>query len=370
MSFIKQNEQFEQWLRSQCAVVDADLEKKHRRMRKDAMSFLRATYFYWAQEIESICGNLEKAPQVLAVGDIHVENFGTWRDAEGRLVWGVNDFDEAAVMPYALDLVRLATSVRLFPDRILPARRACDAILLGYRRGLSNPRPTLLDEHAAWMRPMVACTDGDRRQFWRDIDELHPSEPSDEVRKALASALPNGAQVQFHAPRARGGGSLGRPRFVVVAAYQGGRIAREAKALVPSAWDWAHGGTGDIRNFTRLATGRCRSPDPHLDVRGTFIVRRIAADSRKLDLTAEGNSLVDERILSAMGADLAAIHCADQGKAGLIEKDLENRPEDWLHKNARLAAAWAERTYEGYVKNAANPKGSKGKAGTARPQIS
>ena len=28
------------------------------------------------------------------------ENFGTWRDADGRLVWGVNDFDEAAVMPW------------------------------------------------------------------------------------------------------------------------------------------------------------------------------------------------------------------------------------------------------------------------------
>ena len=50
---------------------------------------------------------------MLAVGDIHVENFGTWRDAEGRLVWGVNDFDEAARMPYAIDIVRLATSAVL-----------------------------------------------------------------------------------------------------------------------------------------------------------------------------------------------------------------------------------------------------------------
>jgi len=36
---------------------------------------------------------------VLAVGDLHVENFGTWRDAEGRLIWGVNDFDEAWRLP-------------------------------------------------------------------------------------------------------------------------------------------------------------------------------------------------------------------------------------------------------------------------------
>ena len=31
----------------------------------------------------------------LSVGDLHVENFGTWRDSEGRLIWGINDFDEA-----------------------------------------------------------------------------------------------------------------------------------------------------------------------------------------------------------------------------------------------------------------------------------
>ncbi len=63
------------------------------------------------------------APQVLAVGDMHLENFGTWRDADGRLVWGVNDFDEAAVMPYPLDLVRLAASIRLAPKLRVAIRR-------------------------------------------------------------------------------------------------------------------------------------------------------------------------------------------------------------------------------------------------------
>ena len=43
--------------------------------------------------------NSGDAPKVLAVGDIHIENYGSWRDAEGRVVWGVNDFDEAAKCP-------------------------------------------------------------------------------------------------------------------------------------------------------------------------------------------------------------------------------------------------------------------------------
>ena len=50
---------------------------------------------------------------MLAVGDLHVENFGTWRNVEGRPVWGINDFDEACEQAWISDLVRLATSAML-----------------------------------------------------------------------------------------------------------------------------------------------------------------------------------------------------------------------------------------------------------------
>jgi Uncharacterized protein conserved in bacteria (DUF2252) len=94
-------------------------------MKRSAFIFLRATYVCWAKLITSTCPEPKDAPQILSVGDTHVENFGTWRDAEGRLVWGINDFDEAATMPYPLDLVRLAASVRLSP-KLHVARPAAD----------------------------------------------------------------------------------------------------------------------------------------------------------------------------------------------------------------------------------------------------
>ena len=100
MSFRGDNEAYEAWLRLRCQVVEADLEHKHEKMKKDSFTFLRATFFRWAKTIEKICSDLSDAPAVLSVGDTHVENFGTWRDAEGRLVWGVNDFDEAALIQY------------------------------------------------------------------------------------------------------------------------------------------------------------------------------------------------------------------------------------------------------------------------------
>jgi uncharacterized protein (DUF2252 family) len=116
MSLQDDTRRYEDWLHKQCDVVEADLARKHKSMGKNAFVFLRATYYRWAKQIETWCPQLFNAPQVMAIGDAHTENFGTWRDQEGRLVWGVNDFDEAAVMPYPLDLVRLAASATLAPS--------------------------------------------------------------------------------------------------------------------------------------------------------------------------------------------------------------------------------------------------------------
>src|SRR5262245_20684828 len=109
------NKEYDRWLRTQLDgdIVESDLRAKWDKMSDGPFPFLRATYWRWAQTILDICPDLAAAPPVLAVGDIHLENFGTWRDNDGRLVWGVNDFDEAAEMPYPLDLVRLATSAML-----------------------------------------------------------------------------------------------------------------------------------------------------------------------------------------------------------------------------------------------------------------
>ena len=85
---------YETWLRKDLRLIDRELKQKHDAMRAELFPFFRATYYRWAQLWPQICDGQRSAPVVLAVGDLHVENFGTWRDSEGRLVWGINDFDE------------------------------------------------------------------------------------------------------------------------------------------------------------------------------------------------------------------------------------------------------------------------------------
>jgi uncharacterized protein (DUF2252 family) len=327
---------YEKWLRKHCDVVQAGLDAKGERMRESAFVFLRATYFRWARTIESVCPELADAPRVTCVGDIHLENFGTWRDADSRLVWGVNDFDEAAVMPYAYDLVRLAVSARLAPRLTVGPERAAAAILAGYRKGLAKPRSVLLDEVAQWLRPFV---DGDQkanRKFWREVDGDPEARPPPDARRALQKSLPAGAEIVRFSSRQKGGGGLGRPRYLVMANWNSGRVVREAKALVPSAWDWAHGKKHRRSRLLELAYGGHRSPDPQLHTAAGYIIRRIAPDSRKVEIKEVERQGLSPRLLVAMGADLGAIHAADP-RAWRIAEDLEQREPKWLQRAAHAA---------------------------------
>jgi hypothetical protein len=346
MSFRKDNDKYEDWLAEQCDVVKDDIAYKHRRMKKSAFIFLRATYFRWAKQIGKWCPELMDAPQVLSVGDLHLENFGTWRDADGRLVWGVNDFDEGAVMPYTLDLVRLAASIRLAPGLAVSNQAVAEALLRGYHAGLKQPQPTLLDEGETWLRPYSAPTEKKSKKFWKEIHDCPKASPPREVTAAMIARLPKDAgKVRFRS-RVAGGGSLGRPRYVAVAFWRGGHILREAKALVPSAWIWAHGEKSKASDFRALADGEYRAPDPFLKVHGEFIFRRIAADARKIELLDVGGSKIKANILQAMGFDLASIHAAGSAGVDALQADLKKRPHGWLNAAAKTAAAAVKRDFE------------------------
>ena len=112
VKFSKATARYEDWLAGYARLIKRDLDLKHERMRASPFEFLRATFYRWAQIWRGECGEAARGPEILAVGDLHIENFGTWRDTEGRLVWGINDFDEACPLPFTCDLIRLATSAR------------------------------------------------------------------------------------------------------------------------------------------------------------------------------------------------------------------------------------------------------------------
>jgi hypothetical protein len=349
MSIAEDTDAYEAWLRTHCRVDEAAIEKKHKRMRESAFVFLRATCYRWSRRIGVLLPELAQAPRVLCVGDLHVENFGTWRDDDGRLVWGVNDFDDAAEMPFVFDLVRLVTSIRLAPSIEIGRKAAADVVVDGYLDGLAHPRPTLPDEHDIDLRSEVAARRADRSEFWSDIHGLPEARPPAAVATALLARIPQGARKVRFASRTAGGGSLGRPRYVLLAQWRGGTIVREAKAIVPSSWDWAHGTTNPSR-FMDLAQGEHRSPDPWLsvDAEAGVVVRRLSASSSKIEWKRVRNGELRQRLIRAMGFDLGAIHAMNAKAAKLLPAYLADLPQDWLHTAARIMHHAVEEDFEAW----------------------
>ncbi len=328
--------EYERWMARQTEVVRADLSYKHRRMEENPFVFLRATYYRWVQLWPGVQPGVARAPRVSSVGDVHMENFGTWRDAEGRLVWGINDFDEAHPAPYTNDLVRLATSVLLaagLRQFQVAARGACESILDGYSSTLERGgRPVVLAERRRWLRNIAVAQLKDPATFWRKL-LARTTTTGRALPAAIARAVLPAPNLEYLVRRRRAGaGSLGRPRFVVIANVGGGYIARELKVAIPPSVVWASNGREPGSDVGRLLARAVRVPDPFYRLTPRWVIRRLAPDCTKLDihlLTLPGDQ---SRLLRAMGSEVANIHLGSPTREVLA--DLYGRPSQWLQKAA------------------------------------
>jgi hypothetical protein len=327
---------YERWLHKRIDVVEPDLEQKHKDIASSLFVFLRGAFYRWGPLSLQTCPELAQSPEVLAVGDLHVENFGTWRDAEGRLVWGVNDFDEVARMPYSLDLVRLVTSAILAQrenDLSIDPGAAAAAVLEGYTGFLdAGGNPFILEESHPNLRAMATVAERAPTPFWDKLGKLPPATPPKSIRRLLLGWLPAGAMDVAFYSRTAGVGSLGRPRYVARATCNGGLAAREAKAWLPSAWGWTMNRPKERANAIRLLKRAVRQPDPYYVIDDGWVVRRLGPHCGRIEL-AQFPKQRDERLmLRDMGRETANLHLATPDRRTKVLRDLAARKPDWLLK--------------------------------------
>jgi uncharacterized protein (DUF2252 family) len=86
------------------------LAMKYKLMRTSPFVFLRGTchLFYERLPRGSV---LESSPAVWVCGDMHLENFGSYKGDNRLVYFDINDFDEACLAPSLFELIRLLTSV-------------------------------------------------------------------------------------------------------------------------------------------------------------------------------------------------------------------------------------------------------------------
>ncbi|WP_148572752.1 DUF2252 domain-containing protein [Nocardioides caldifontis] len=88
---------------------------KYRKMAMDPFAFYRGTACLFYADVTGRDDEWvdDRSGRIWIHGDLHAENFGTYMNSDGRLVFDVNDFDEAYIGHFTWDLQRFAASLAL-----------------------------------------------------------------------------------------------------------------------------------------------------------------------------------------------------------------------------------------------------------------
>lgn len=352
--------QYKEWLGKHTFVVEGDLEHKYRKMRSDPAGFIffRGTFYRWAKLWEKKRKELRDkglliggAPEIFSIGDLHIENFGTWRDGEGRLIWGVNDVDEAYWMRYQNDLVRLATSVLFAIDPHhapanwkLSPEEFCRLILEGYQEGLQKGgKPFILERHHPWLWKIATHPSRTPEQFASALEQKiklvkhsMPEDILDRATRALDELAPKKTKGSELYRRRAGVGSLGRPRLLRFFSGTCGIVLRETKAVIPSACVFLGQGKAIRNAYGKILDSAVRVQDPIFGVFGRWVVRRLAFDSSRVEVESLKTLQEASGFFHAMGFEIANLHLSDPEASAILphlRKQNRKNPH-WLLKAA------------------------------------
>ncbi|OIR08438.1 hypothetical protein GALL_92320 [mine drainage metagenome] len=206
------------------------------------------------------------APLAWCCGDLHFENFGSYKGDNRLVYFDINDYDEAALAPATWDMVRLLTSIQCgagalnaTPAEALAVSRSC---LDAYRSALLNGKPLWVERETSigLVNALLTTLQGRERAAFLDkrtirkahrrsliLDGVKALPASDAQKKLVAGFMvgfastqpdPKFFEVLDIGRRIAGTGSLGVERFVVLVEGKGspdGNYLLDIKEAKPSA---------------------------------------------------------------------------------------------------------------------------------------
>jgi uncharacterized protein (DUF2252 family) len=380
------------------------LARKFQAMAADRFAFLRgsACVAHAALDVAA----LPPSPTGWVCGDLHLNNFGCFRGLNRLVYFDLNDFDEAARLPVAVDLLRFLGSIWTAAPGFGLLREEADLLaaeaLQRYAEALARGKAFWLERETARgpLQELLEQVETRRRRDMLEqrtelrrgrrvvaIDQRRylPLPAESEVRDQLGVALASLGHLyespEFFVPRdfarrVAGMGSLGLPRYVALV-YGRGDPDRNAlidfKLAAPSsaavalrsyeqiAWGDEAQRVVTVQDFCQAA---CAAYLTAMPMGGKpFVVRELqpVEDRVALDqLTRQPKRLTDTLGSMAEVAAYAQLRSAGRmGAAGpdaMIEFgfDLMAHPRPWLdaaravdsnntQAQRRFRAAWRER---------------------------
>ncbi len=231
----------------------------------DPFAFFRGTNHLYVASLSHEDALLD-APSTYVCGDLHLENFGSFKGDNGLVYFDLNDFDDALVAPLTVDVVRVLSSVLVAAGQIglsdEDADRASEAMLVQYAAILAGGKPRWLERATATGMVATLLRRVKRRRRGELVaertemrkgrqrlacDGRHALPVDTEARQRAVQILdtysgqPHGHRfrVEDVARRVAGIGSLGLERYVVLARDErAGGMPRliDIKRAAPSAW--------------------------------------------------------------------------------------------------------------------------------------
>ena len=86
------------------------LKLKYKKLATDPFSFFRGTCHLFYEDLSQNSG-MNLAPLTWICGDLHLENFGSYKGDNRLVYFDINDFDEAVIAPCTWEIVRFITSI-------------------------------------------------------------------------------------------------------------------------------------------------------------------------------------------------------------------------------------------------------------------
>jgi len=241
------------------------LAMKYAKMAQSPFIFLRGSchLFYDALPDSPL---FRDTPLAWCCGDLHFENFGSYKGDNRLVYFDINDYDEAALAPVTWDMIRLLTSIQCGADALnathAEALAVSQSCLDAYRSALINGKPLWVERETSGglVNALLTTLQGRERSAFLDkrtirkghrrsliLDGVKALPASDAQKKIVTGFMddfasrqpsPKFFEVLDIGRRIAGTGSLGVERFVVLVEGKGspdGNYLLDIKEAKPSA---------------------------------------------------------------------------------------------------------------------------------------
>ncbi len=129
----------------------AKVARKFKLLVEDPFRFFRGTNSIFYEDLSRTI--IPDSPVCWICGDLHIENFGSYKGDSRLVYFDLNDFDECILAPVAWEIARMLTSILVAFDALKitdqEAEKACEIFLKKYAKILTDGKPGYIETRTA-----------------------------------------------------------------------------------------------------------------------------------------------------------------------------------------------------------------------------